>query len=163
MACNLTRLQIQRILRWEFAGVFFITAIWALSLFYLIGFNTTKSLPGYVYLVIRYHHPAKNELVAFHPPPNDFYPHRWFIKYVKGAAGDVVRWDGRVFSINDQPLGSAKVRSENGIALARGTEGQIPPHYYFVWSEHADSFDSRYAQIDLVHRDRIIGRAYRLF
>ena len=163
MVCNLTPLQIQRMLRWGFAGVVCIVSIWVLSFFYLIGVNTTNSLPGYVYLVVTYHHPVKHGLVAFQPPPNDFYPHRWFLKYVKGTAGDVVHWDGRQFAINGEPLGSAKVRSENGIALARGAKGRIPQHYYFVWSEHADSFDSRYAQINLVPRERILGRAYRLF
>ena len=155
--------QTARFLRWMFAGLFFIVAIWALSFFFIIGFNMTGSLPGYAYLVIKYHQPAKNELVAFRPPPNDFYRHGWFIKYVKGVPGDVVRWDGRRFAINGQTLGSAKLRSENGIALDRGAEGHIPQNNYFVWSEHVDSFDSRYGQIDLVSRDRIIGRAYRLF
>ncbi len=162
MTCKLTQEQTRRLLRWGFAGAFVIATIWVLSIFYLIGFNTTNSLPGYVYLVIKYHHPVKHGLVAFRPPPNDFYPHRWFIKYVKGLAGDVVQWDGRQFSINGQPLGSAKVHAENGLALARGTSGQIPKDYYFVWTEHADSFDSRYAQIDLIPHNRIIGRAYRL-
>lgn len=163
MGFKLTQEQIQRLLRWGFAGMVVVGSLWVLSLFYLIGFNTTNSLPGYVYLVIKYHHPVKDGLVAFQPRPNDFYPRRWFIKSVKGIAGDVVHWDGRQFSINGEPLGSAKVRAENGIALARGTDGRIPQNHYFVWSEHADSFDSRYAQIDLVARERILGRAYRLF
>ena len=152
-----------RFLRWMFGGLFVIAAMWALSFFFSIGFNRTDSLPGYAYLVIKYHQPAKNELVAFRPPPNDFYRHGWFIKYVKGVPGDVVRWDGRRFAINGHPLGVAKRRAENGIALTRGAAGRIPHNNYFVWSEHVDSFDSRYGQIDLVARDRIIGRAYRLF
>ena len=152
-----------RVLRWTFAGLFVIAAMWALSSFFIIGVNATGSLPGYVYLVITSHRPAKNELVAFRPPPNDFYRHGWFIKYIKGVPGDVVRWDGRRFAINGHPLGSAKLRSEHGMALDRGAEGRIPENRYFVWSEHVDSFDSRYGQIDLVSGDRIIGRAYRLF
>lgn len=163
MPANGTPAHTARFLRWLFGGLFFIAAMWALSFFFSIGFNRTDSLPGYAYVVIKYHQPAKNELVAFRPPPNDFYRHGWFIKYVKGVPGDVVRWDGRRFAINGHPLGVAKLRAENGIALTRGAEGRIPHNNYFVWSEHVDSFDSRYAQIDLVARDRIIGRAYRLF
>lgn len=163
MPANVTPEHITRVLRWMFAGLFVITATWALSFFFSIGLNRTDSLPGYAYVVVKYHQPAKNELVAFRPPPNDFYRHGWFIKYVKGVPGDVVRWDGRRFAINGQLLGSAKRRAANGIALTRGAEGRIPHNNYFVWSEHVDSFDSRYGQIDLVARDRIIGRAYRLF
>ena len=163
MPASFTPARTARVLRWLFAGLFVIAAMWALSCFVLIGFNMTDSLPGYAYVVITSHQPAKHELVAFRPPPNDFYRHGWFIKYVKGVPGDVVRWDGRRFAINGHPLGVAKRRSEHGIALDRGAEGRIPPNQYFVWSAHVDSFDSRYAQIDLVARDRIIGRAYRLF
>ena len=163
MPAKFTPAHTARFLRWMFAGLFFIAATWALSFFFSIGLNMTDSLPGYAYLVIKYHQPTKNELVAFRPPPNDFYRHGWFIKYVKGVPGDVVRWDGRRFAINGHPLGAAKLRAENGIALKRGAEGRIPQNNYFVWSEHVDSFDSRYGQIDLVARDRIIGRAYRLF
>ena len=162
MITKFTPEQFQRLYRWGGTGVLFVLIMWSLSFFYLLGFNTNFSLPGYVYLVVRYHHPVKDGLAAFHPPPNDFYSKIWFIKRVKGIPGDVVTWNGRQFFINNEPLGTAKIRAENGIALAVGAEGVIPDHEYFMWTEHPDSFDSRYAQISLVKRDRIIGRAYRV-
>ena len=163
MISRFTHEQRRRLWRWGGGGVLFLLLIWTSSFFFIVGININFSLPGYVYLVIRDREPVKNGLAAFHPPPNDLYPRTWFIKYVKGVPGDLVSWDGNQFSINGTRLGSARTHTENGLALARGAEGVIPDDEYFMWTDHPRSFDSRYARISLVQRDRLIGRAYRLF
>ena len=38
----------------------------------------------------------------------------------------------------------------------------IPPGRYYVHADHVDSHDSRYAEIGLVERERIRGRALAL-
>ena len=41
-------------------------------------------------------------------------------------------------------------------------QGVIPPDHYYVHADHVDSHDSRYAEIGLVPRERIRGRALAL-
>ena len=53
-------------------------------------------------------------------------------------------------------------RARDGRPLERIAPGVIPPDRYFVFAEHADSHDSRYAEVGLVPRDRILGRAMAL-
>ena len=80
-----------------------------------------------------------------------------FGKYVYGIGGDVVTVSGRTFSINGTPLVTAKMQSRRGEPLALGPTGRIPPGCYFVGSPHQDGFDSRYALIGWICRDRLVG------
>ena len=74
-----------------------------------------------------------------------------------GVAGDVVTRQGRVFLINGTPAATAKSRSRAGEPLALGPTGVIPRGCYFVATSHKDGFDSRYAAIGWICRDRILG------
>lgn len=143
-------------------GVFFLLG-WGVSPYMKIGFNCTDSVDGYVFLIVKNLAPQKGGLVAFWPPKNDFLNTYWFVKYLKGVAGDEVVRQGQAFYINGEYIGAAKQKSKGGIVLKPSAGGVIPQGYYFVWTPHADSFDSRYEQIGWIPESSVIGRAYRIF
>lgn len=134
---------------------------WLLTPVLKIGFNTSESLDGYVYLILKNTTPRKNHLIAFWPPEEA--SSTWAVKYVKGVAGDMVVRRNQSFFINDNYIGDAKTVSNQGTALEAADHGVIPINHYFVWSPHVDSFDSRYKQIGWIPESRLIGRAYRIF
>lgn len=138
--------------------------VWALSPIVTLGWNETASLPGKVYAVAHQQRPDKGQLAAFYPPPNPYYPREmWFTKIIVGVPGDVISHRGRLVLINGKPVGVARVTdSERRRRLSMVKAQVIPEGFYFVWTPHPRSYDSRYADIGLVHEDRIIGRAYRL-
>jgi len=143
--------------------VYVILLGWSLSPFMKIGFNITDSVNGYVFLIIKDVLPEKDELVAFWPPENDIYPRNiWFVKYIKGVAGDEVTRRGQSFFIDGEYVGDAKKASKGGVVLRPGQDGVIPQGFYFVWTPHADSFDSRYEQIGWIPEHLVIGVAYRI-
>ena len=86
-----------------------------------------------------------------------------YLKTVRGVPGMAVAVgaDGTV-SLDGVPVGKAKTHALDGRALAAVAPGVIPPGRYFLHAGHPDSHDSRYAEIGLVPRDRILGRAVAL-
>ena len=61
--------------------------------------------------------------------------------------------------IDGEPVGRAKTHALDGRPLAPIAPGTIPPGRFYVHADHVDSHDSRYAEIGLVPRGRILGRA----
>lgn len=163
--CELRRRHLfrKKLFRWLCCLGFLFLLGWGASPFVKIGFNCTESIDGFVFLIVKDVLPEKGELVAFWPPENDFTQNIWFVKYVKGVPGDHVIRNGQAFYINNEYIGNAKTESKKGVALQPSNSGVIPQGYYFVWTQHKDSFDSRYNQIGWISEDRVIGRAYRIF
>ncbi|EKG0020428.1 S26 family signal peptidase [Vibrio cholerae] len=153
----------KNLFRWLCGVVFIVLLGWSASPFVKIGFNGTNSVDGYLFLIVKGEIPKKGELVAFWPPENDFYQNIWFVKYMKGGAGDEVVRTGQSFYINSEYIGDAKTQSNSGVALQPSNGGVLPEGYYFVWTPHEDSFDSRYEQIGWIPEKSIIGRAFRIF
>ncbi|MDH5179526.1 MAG: S26 family signal peptidase [Gammaproteobacteria bacterium] len=136
----------------------------ALSPWYLFGVNVNESLPGTLYLVYRGELPSRDDIAAFRTPPNPYYPVDVpFIKIVKGVPGDRITRNGQEFSINGRTVGLVKLKTRDGLPLTSGPTGVLPPHHYFFWTSHKDSYDSRYAEIGWISEDRIVGRAVRVF
>ena len=128
-----------------------------------IAFNGSDSLPGLFYLVLVGQPSQRGQLVAFYPPHNRFYRDgMFFVKQVRGVGGDRVERRGAEFFINGQHLASAKPRSLKGLPLQPGPEGVLPDGFFWVWTPHPDSFDSRYADVGWIALDRVLGRAVRL-
>ena len=123
--------------------------------------NMTDSLRHWAFLVDRRDtRPQRGELVAFSPPPNRWFaPDAVFAKQVVGLPGDLVERRGRAFFVAGRYVGAAKLRTRDGAPTTLGPVGVIPSGRYFVVTPHADSLDSRYAEIGWVGRDRIIGVA----
>ena len=86
-----------------------------------------------------------------------------YLKTVRGLPGMAVAVgaDGTV-TVGGVRLGRAKTHALDGRPLAAIAAGTIPEGHYFLHADHSDSHDSRYAEIGLVPRARILGRAVAL-
>ena len=106
--------------------------------------------------------PGRGDVVVFDPPEAVGSPVP-YLKTVRGLPGDHVEVDGkRRVRVNGTVLGIAKPHALDGRSLTMARPGVIPPDRYYVHADHVDSHDSRYAEIGLVERDRIRGRALAL-
>ena len=83
-----------------------------------------------------------------------------YLKTVRGVPGMAVAVgeDGTVF-LDGEPVGRAKNHALDGRPLTAIAPRIIPPGHYYLHADHPDSHDSRYAEIGLVPRGRILGRA----
>ena len=106
--------------------------------------------------------PRTGDRVLFDPP--DAAAARVpYLKTVRGVPGDRVEiGPDRIVSVGGAALGRAKARALDGRPLAAVEPGAIPPGHFYVHGDHVDSHDSRYAEIGLVPRARILGRALAL-
>ena len=114
---------------------------------------------GYVAFPLFGEAPEPGDRVLFEPPDALGSPVP-YVKTVRGVPGMTVsvEADGRV-SLDGAPAGKAKPHALDGRALAAIAPGIIPPGHYYLHADHADSHDSRYAEIGLVPAARILGRA----
>ena len=103
--------------------------------------------------------PETGDRVLFDPPEavGSKVP---YLKTVRGVPGMTVSVDpdGTV-RLDGVPAGRAKPHALDGRPLAAIAPGMIPPGHFYLHADHADSHDSRYAEIGLVPRGRILGRA----
>ena len=106
--------------------------------------------------------PERDDAILFDPPEaaGSTVP---YLKTVRGLPGDRVEVDrDRRVLVNGAVLGIAKTHALDGRALEAIGPGVIPPGRYYVHADHADSHDSRYAEIGLIPGERIRGRAWAL-
>ena len=103
--------------------------------------------------------PKPGDRVLFEPPDSVNSPVP-YLKTVRGVPGMRIEvgQDGTVF-LDGFPAGRAKTHALDGRPLGAIAPGIIPPGYFYVHADHVDSHDSRYAEIGLVPRGRILGRA----
>ena len=83
-----------------------------------------------------------------------------YLKTVRGVSGMSVSVDvdGTV-RLDGEPVARAKTHALDGRPLQAIAPGTIPPGHFYLHADHVDSHDSRYAEIGLVPRGRILGRA----
>ena len=114
---------------------------------------------GYAAFPLFGENPKPGDRVLFDPPEavGSRVP---YLKTVRGVPGMVVAVgeDGTVY-LDGKPVGRAKTHALDGRPLAAIAPGTIPPGHYYLHADHRDSHDSRYAEIGLVPRGRILGRA----
>ena len=117
---------------------------------------------GYAAVPLFGEEPEIGDRVIFEPPEPVGAPVP-YLKTVRGVPGMRVKVDedGTV-RIDGEPFGRAKTHALDGRPLAAVAAGTIPPRHYFLHADHPDSHDSRYAEIGLVPRSRIVGRAVAL-
>ena len=117
---------------------------------------------GYAALPLFGEDPKIGDRVLFEPPApiGSRVP---YLKTVRGLPGMqvAVADDGTVF-LDGVAVGRAKTHALDGRPLEALAPGTIPPGRYFLHADHPDSHDSRYAEIGLVPRSRILGRAVAL-
>jgi conjugal transfer pilin signal peptidase TrbI len=135
---------------------------------FLIIHNKSESLPSHWFVISKGQIPQKDQIFAFKAKDNPAYETgEIFIKIVGGIAGDAVITKERNFYITnqfgDKFIGTAKTVSLKGQPLTMSDSGIIPPQYYFAYTTHKDSYDSRYQQIGLINETQIIGTAVLAF
>ncbi len=151
------------------AGLAFMAALAALWLAAAsrVHVNTSWSDDAWGYLVLPVGEPAIGDTVLFEPRP-DRGPGQAaalgvktpYLKTVRGLPGDVVTVDDdRTVRLDGAPVARAKSHALDGRPLEAIRPSLIPEGHYYVHGDHADSHDSRYAEIGLVPRERILGRA----
>ena len=106
--------------------------------------------------------PKPGDRVLFEPPEAVGSPVP-YLKTVRGVPGMAVTVgkDGTVY-LDGEPAGRAKTHALDGRLLAAIAPGIVPAGRFYLHADHIDSHDSRYAEIGLVPRDRILGRAVAL-
>ena len=106
--------------------------------------------------------PELGDRVLFEPPESvgSEIP---YLKTVRGVPGMRIEVgeDGTVF-LDGEPAGLAKTHALDGRPLQIIAPGVIPPGQFYVHAAHVDSHDSRYGEIGLVPRGRILRRAIAL-
>jgi len=139
----------------------------ALGLLWLAGasrvhVNTSWSGDAWGYLALPLGDPAIDDEVLFEPPDALGAPVP-YLKTVRGLPGAVVSVDAdRTVRVDGVALGRAKTHALDGRALEAVRPGIVPPGHYYLHADHPDSHDSRYAEIGLVPRGRLLGRAAAL-
>ena len=133
------------------------------SSIFSFGINTTDSIKGTFFFILKNKIPRKGELVAFHPPKNKKYKYRYFVKYVVGVEGDQITLNNNEIFINGRSLGIVKQKSLTGQILEGIKAKRVEKDRIFVWTPHEDSYDSRYKEINTIQHSSIIGQAYRVF
>ena len=114
---------------------------------------------GYAVFPLFGEDPAIGDRVLFDPPETLGSPVP-YLKTVRGVPGiRVTVGEDRTVFLDGEPAGRAKSHALDGRPLARIAPGVIPPGHFYLHAGHADSHDSRYAEIGLVPRKRILGRA----
>ena len=68
----------------------------------------------------------------------------------------------RTISVGGVALGRAKTHGPSGRALEAIAPGTVPAGRFYLHGEQPDSYDSRYADVGLVAREKILGRAVAL-
>ena len=117
---------------------------------------------GYAAFPLFGEEPAVGDRVLFEPPDALGSPVP-YLKTVRGLPGDRVAIGlDRMVTVAGVELGIAKTHALDGRPLAAPAAGTIPPGRYYLHGDHVDSHDSRYAEIGLVPRGRILGRAVAL-
>ncbi|MEK5238105.1 signal peptidase I [Paenibacillus sp. FSL L8-0470] len=115
--------------------------------------------------------PQRGEVIVFHVPSEG----RDFIKRVIGVAGDTVKVEGDVVTVNGEPVNETYIQgaideAHNNNALYNNkdfpnedfTDGTVPEGHVFVMGDNrSDSTDSR--MIGYVPLGDIVGRADLIF
>jgi len=125
--------------------------------------NESESLPNWAFLVEAGRFPARGDYVVFAPGHDPLVARYFgakppaFAKIAYGVPGDVVSRTGRHVRVNGRKVASLKLVTRKGDPLLAGPTGTIPKGCVYAGSPHKDGFDSRYAAIGFVCRDRLVG------
>jgi len=125
--------------------------------------NATDSLPHWAFFVETGRFPARGEYVVFHPGTEattvKYFGEKpaAFVKIAYGLPGDHVTRAGSDVFVNGAVVASLKPLTKRGDPLQAGPVGKVPEGCVFAATPHKDGFDSRYAHIGFVCRDRLVG------
>jgi len=144
-------------------GAFALSSLAAFAAGHALMINASPSLPYWAIWLDRGAAPQHGDIILFDPPASPLLAKHFgkepkpFGKRVSGMPGDVVTEKDRVYFVNGRQVAKAKLKSRRGEPLALGPTGTVPRGCYFVTTGHKDGFDSRYAAIGWICRQRILG------
>ncbi len=142
-------------------GAIALALVW-LALASRIHVNASWSDDAWGYFLVPVGQPERGDVVVF-DPPESLGASVPYLKTVRGVPGDAIAVDAdRGVWVGGEYIGRAKPLSLTGRMLEPVAPGIVPEGSYFLHADHADSHDSRYAEIGLVPRERIRGRAFPL-
>ena len=132
-----------------------------------LAYNESNSLPGNIFLVrtgvLPTCGPESGEHVQFRMRKDArWYSGELLLKVAKGCPGDVIRVVDRHIYINDWAAGVAAPALSDGTPMAMIRPGVIPEGHYYMWASHPSSFDSRYAEFNLISQRQVVGSATRI-
>ena len=162
-AVNANGLESGRKLRTGLAVMVLLAALWLAAASQVrVNASWSDGAWGYAILPLFGRDPAVGDRVLFEPPESTGSRVPW-LKTVRGAPGMRIDagTDGTVF-LDGSPVAIAKTTALDGRPLAAIAAGTIPAGQFYLHADHVDSHDSRYAEIGLVPRERILGRAVAL-
>ena len=141
-------------------AVIVVAALWLAAASHVhVNASWSDGAWGYAAFPLFGEDPEVGDRVLFEPPEavGSEVP---YLKTVRGVPGMRIEVgeDGTVL-LDGIPVGRAKTHALDGRPLAAIAPGIIPPGHFYLHADHADSHDSRYAEIGLVPRGRILGRA----
>ena len=137
-----------------------VAALWLAAVSHVhVNASWSDGAWGYAAFPLFGEDPEVGDRVLFEPPEavGSEVP---YLKTVRGVPGMRIEVgeDGTVF-LDGARAGMAKTHALDGRPLRAIAPGIIPPGHFYLHADHADSHDSRYAEIGLVPRGRILGRA----
>lgn len=141
---------------------------------YKVVVNHSESLPiNGVVIELGKIPSVRDQIFVFRLRKNQFYQNKEvnFIKKVGGLPGDNVVVKDREILVDDKVIGTAQLITKGLSNKFDGKKyelhpleaGKIPPHKFFAYTPHLDSFDSRYQEIGLIDEKDIIGTALFAF
>ncbi|MEI6806916.1 MAG: S26 family signal peptidase [Myxococcaceae bacterium] len=176
--------EIQRLHRIEISIIALLTVlfVWFLNGYEFV-LNHSESLPLKAIIIKKNKLPVeKGDIFVFYVRNNPAYQSKEvkFIKMLGGSADDVISIKAsetlktlkteesaesplKTLLVNGAEIGKIKTESLKGMALHQVSEGKIPPHKFFAYTTHTDSYDSRYSEIGLIDEKDIIGTAVFVF
>ncbi|MDP3334463.1 MAG: S26 family signal peptidase [Alphaproteobacteria bacterium] len=139
----------------------FLSSLILISRFMIVRWNLSNSLPGRMFIGTTWSFtPQRGDIVSFDHP---MFPAP-IAKVVVGVAGDFVDILSGHAIVNGSDRGIILDKSpRSGKPLTPIEHGLIPDDYVYVWAPHPESFDSRYADIGLIHLSRIKERLWCVF
>ena len=107
----------------------------------------------------RFHDPERFDIIIF---PYQWEPNTFYIKRIIGLPGETVQIDdeGTIYidgEVLQEDYGLERIANP-GLARDSITLGE--DEYFVLGDNRNNSTDSRYAQVGLIHRDDIVGRAW---
>ena len=142
------------------AAMALLAALWLAAVSHVhVNASWSDGAWGYAAFPLFGEDPKPGDRVLFEPPEALGSPVP-YLKTVRGVPGMAVAVGAdRTVYLDGEPVGQAKTHALDGRPLAAVASGVIPLGYFYLSADHADSHDSRYAEVGLVPRGRILGRA----
>ena len=146
--------------RFGLAVMVLLAAVWLAAVSHVhVNASWSDAAWGYAAFPLFGEDPKPGDRVLFEPPA-EIGSEVPYLKTVRGVPGMAITvGPDRTILLDGEPVARAKSHGLDGRPLVAIAPGIIPPGHFYLHADHVDSHDSRYAEIGLVPRERVLGRA----